>query len=613
MKKDIHFVLNNINKNIGSAFLYTPPLYKNAFSYIAENPAAIKKAIDKYELDYLLKEIDSKRKNYFIILLLNYEAGYYFEDALNKFANEKSFTSIALFYNRKNVERINSNDLDFSSTENRLSKIENYVENFSLNTDFNQYSKNIEFIKEQIAKGNTYQVNYTIKSKFNLIVETEELFQYLIFSQSAAYSGYINLENEIVVSNSPELFIEISGDEIIARPMKGTLKRGVDLQSDSFQINALKNSIKNRAENIMIVDLLRNDLGRVAELDSVSAENIYEIEKYESLFQMTSSIRAKLKTNSIGEIIANIFPSGSITGAPKIKTMEIISEIEKSQRGIYTGSVGFVDDDKIHLNVAIRTPVIEKKTKKCELGIGSGIVWDSEAKEEYDEVILKSKYLTEPSGYFELFETLLVENGKVFLKNEHLRRLENSADYLMFMFSKEKIERELNDCLEANLNETYVIKIILTKWGNLRFEKRYLTETKNSFDILISQKKVDSNSRFQFHKTTNRKLYNDELSSAKQNRFDEVLFFNENGYLTEGTFTNVFIEINGKLITPAIQNGILNGCMREKLISEKKITEDNIDLEMVKKADNIFLTNSVRKIINVNSINFNNKLIWKLA
>ena len=218
----------------------------------------------------------------------------------------------------------------------------------------------------------------------------------------------------------------------------------------------------------MIVDLLRNDLGKISKINSVTAKPIFEIEKYETVFQMTSTVKAVLQENSFKSIIRNIFPCGSITGAPKIRTMEIIKKLEKESRGIYTGTIGIIENKIFTFNVPIRTISIDKKQKRGELGIGSGIVWDSDPSQEYNEVELKSKFITGSQNYFELIETMLFENGKIFLLDYHLKRVKDSAEYFLFHFDEKMILDFISNAVnKLDAKKAYRIRFLLPKWGKI--------------------------------------------------------------------------------------------------------------------------------------------------
>ena len=257
-------------------------------------------------------------------------------------------------------------------------------------------------------------------------------------------------------------------DIIKSKPMKGTSRRGIDLSSDSLIKYQLETSEKNIAENVMIVDLIRNDLGKISKYGSVKVKNLFQVEKYESVYQMVSTIESKLRKKiQLSDVLRNIFPCGSITGAPKIRTMEIIKELEKEERGIYTGAIGLIRKNKVTFSVPIRTLCIDKKTGKGEIGLGSGIVWDSVAEEEYEETQLKGKFLTDPEKPFEIFETILVNNNKIFLLEEHLDRMQQAAEYFLFCFDRAKIKSQIEKVIKSADNEKFRFRISLSKSGKL--------------------------------------------------------------------------------------------------------------------------------------------------
>ena len=308
-----------------------------------------------------------------------------------------------------------------------------------------QFLDDIKRIKQFLKEGDTYQVNYTVKGKFSFSGSYSAFFENLIFNQSAKYSAFINNDKEFIISVSPELFFHQKNRNIVSHPMKGTTRRGHNHSLDKIAETDLMKSEKNRAENVMIVDLIRNDFGRICRYGSIKVPELFTIEKYESLFQMVSQVRGKLRKKiKHFEIIQNIFPCGSVTGAPKIRTMEIINEIENNARSIYTGSIGLIKPKEIKMSVAIRTITINKQTGDGIMGLGSGIVWDSNPKSEYEEVLLKSKFLTEPLDYFEIFETMRYENGEIKFIDDHIERMKSAADYFLFKFNEKKIRKQID-------------------------------------------------------------------------------------------------------------------------------------------------------------------------
>jgi para-aminobenzoate synthetase/4-amino-4-deoxychorismate lyase len=403
------------------------------------------------------------------------------------------------------------------------------------------------------------------------------------------------------------MFFEVKGRKIISKPMKGTARRGIDHSNDEFIKYELERSEKNRAENVMIVDLIRNDLGRVSEYGSVTVKNIFDVEKYESVYQMVSTVESRLKKNvKLSDVIKNIFPCGSITGAPKIRTMEIIKELEKEDRGIYTGSIGLIRKNKITFNVPIRTLVIDKKSNQCEIGLGSGIVWDSIADAEFEETKLKGQFLTEPAKPFEIFETMLVESRKILLLDEHLDRMQKAAEFFLFVFDRTKIIKYLSRVIKKLNNQKYRLKLNLNKWGRLNHFVSPIVRDTKEVNVIISEKSIDSQNKFQYFKTTNRNLYDDEYKKYSEQSYFDVIFFNEKGELAEGAITNIFIHKNETVFTPPLSSGILPGVYRNHFIKNNSIVrERKLYLKNLLEADKIVLSNSVRGEVTVNKLFLN--------
>jgi len=466
------------------------------------------------------------------------------------------------------------------------------------------YNNDLRLIKEHIKDGNTYQVNYTFKYKFDFKGSPYSLFRTLGKKQEVPYAAFLDLEKFSILSLSPELFFYKNGDEMFVKPMKGTINRGKIAEEDDLNKNNLFNSDKNRAENIMIVDLLRNDLGKVSETGSVRVDKLFDVEKYSTIFQMTSTIRSHLKTGTPWEyIFKSIFPSGSVTGAPKKRTMQIIQEIEKEERDIYTGSIGYIEPNGNALfNVAIRTLLIDKEKGKGEMGLGSGIVYDSEADKEYSESKLKGSFLTCPdfSPEFDLIETILWENGSYFLLDLHLERMEASVRYFSYSFDKKKILRSLEKLSTSFAPQLqYKVRLLLNKCGELSTASDIIEKAPDQpLKIAVSKKRTNIDNIFFYHKTTNRSLYDLEFNYYKEKGFFDVIFLNQKNEITEGAITNIVIQKNGEYLTPPVSCGLLDGTYRKYLLRSKTLPakEKVLYLEDLKNADNIFLTNSVRKM-----------------
>ena len=602
-------LIKQVESNLYSAFFYTPSIYKKSSSYLLNNPVEIISVYKKNDLEFGLHKADKLiQKGYLGYALLNYEAGYLIEEKLNKLLSDNGKKLMQFFFfKEKDVQVFKSSDIEITLSN----KIKNSIGKISYNTSQKQFSENIKKIKNYIREGDTYQVNYTIKGNFNLKGIYSDFFKQLLFKQSAAYSAFINNDENIIISLSPEMFFKMGKKKIISKPMKGTGRRGINFNGDEQMEQDLINKEKNQAENIMIVDLIRNDLGRICKYGSVKLVDKFFVQKYESLFQMVSAIDGKLKSKIMySDIIKNIFPCGSVTGAPKIRTMQIINDLEKEERGIYTGSIGLFLKNKIEFNVAIRTININTKTNNGEIGVGAGIVWESDPIKEYEETILKSKFLTEPVEYFELFETMLFENGKIVFLEEHLSRLKSAAEFFLFKYSSKQIRKKLEIALKKIKTDKKIIKLALDKWGRAKIKSSDFNSPPKPVKIILSDKKINSENKFQYFKTTNRKLYDQEFRRHSNEGYYDVIFLNENNEITEGSRTNIFIRKGEKWKTPPISSGILNGIYREHLLkSNVNYIESKLKIEDLKTADEITLVNSVRGEVKVDEFSIQNRTL----
>ena len=492
--------------------------------------------------------------------------------------------------------------------------------------DRHTYNAAIDQIKEHIAEGRTYQVNYTMRLQTDFKVEPWNFFLHLAQTQNN-HAAYIDTGRYVICSASPELFFRLDGDVLACRPMKGTTYRGRTTDEDQEQAQWLKDSEKNRAENVMIVDMIRNDLGRIAKIGSVHVPELFTVERYPTLWQMTSTIQAKTDA-SFTEIFGALFPCASITGAPKVSTMRIISKLEASPRKIYTGSIGYIaPDHKAKFNVAIRTALIDRSNQTAEFGVGGGIVWDSTSADEYEEALLKARVLTETLPGFSLLETLLwTPDEGFFLREKHVDRLLDSADYFDFpisvpsaawwsrcserseakmqgipksSLSKEIIESYLDE-ISAQFSSSQRVRLLLDKNGNLSSETKpfqhamlTMAGTENTMKVCLAKQPINSNNIFLFHKTTMREVY--EASRKGLPICDDALLYNEHGELTEFTIGNLVVKMNGKLFTPPISCGVLPGTFRAHLLESGQVEERIIRVEELKDCTKVFLINSVRQ------------------
>jgi len=606
--------LKHIIENPAAAIFYTPSYYEDSVTYIFSEKPEIIITADRSNFREALKEIDDCiKKSYSGFGFINYEAGYLLEDKLKDLLKDEGKTLLKFFFYRKEkVKKINSAKIDFIMDEKKKGF---GINNFQLNTLQEEFFNAVKKIHHYISEGDTYQVNYTIKGKFDLEGDLISFFKQMVFNQSAKYSAFINTGDSFIISLSPELFFSVENNPdfigIKTRPMKGTLQRGNSKNEDSLAVYSLRNSEKNRAENLMILDLLRNDMGKISEFGSVRLRKLFAVEKYETLLQMTSEVESVLREDiSFSDIIKNIFPCGSVTGAPKISTMKIINEIEKEERGIYTGAIGLIHEVKKIFNVAIRTIHLEKKNEdkfKGEIGIGSGIVWDSNPEKEYEEVLLKSNFLLKPFPYFELFETMKYSNGEFVRLDLHLKRLEESASYFLFKYDEEFVVKSLEGEIgKYDSSKNYRIRISLNKWGKVKVEVTDIPSVPEEVKIIISDEIISTENRFQYFKTTNRELYNTEYKEYSEKGFFDVIFINEKNQVAEGAITNIFISKTGLLYTPPVGSGILPGVFRKHWLQ----TNINIKEEVLYKddlliADEIILTNSLRGIIKVDKLYLN--------
>src|SRR5687768_1528572 len=456
------------------------------------------------------------------------------------------------------------------------------------------FSHAISQIRELIAAGDTYQVNFTFPLVAGFSGDARSWFRNLCRAQGAEYCAYFDLGRYKVLSVSPELFFEHEGKKVTTRPMKGTIGRGRWLAEDEQMAERLAASAKDRAENVMIVDLLRNDVGRVALPGSVKVTRLFDLERYETLWQMTSTIEASLRSGvDFAELMARLFPCGSITGAPKIRTMEIIRDLEPFPRGVYTGTLGFLrPGGSAVFNVAIRTIVIDSADGVATFGVGGGITYDSTAEREYEECLVKSSFLNSKPVEFQLLESMLLEGGSFFLLERHLDRLKASATYFGFCFPEAKIRSELERIAAAQAHGSWKTRLLVSPSGQVSIETQKRENTSQTpLRVALAARPVSVSDKFLFHKTTNRSVY-DEAIAARPD-CDDVILWNEAGDVTESTIANVIISVDGRLYTPPRYSGLLAGTLREDLLSAGKVSERLIRKADLSEAAEIFLINSV--------------------
>jgi para-aminobenzoate synthetase/4-amino-4-deoxychorismate lyase len=463
-----------------------------------------------------------------------------------------------------------------------------------------RYDRAIAEIRRRIAAGDTYQVNHTLRLRSVVAGDERGLYRDLCYAQRGAYGAYVNAGRYRVLSASPELFFRIDGARIVTKPMKGTAPRGRWLEEDEAIRSRLQGSVKDRAENAMIVDLLRNDLGRVARPGSVSWSDVFEAERFETVWQLTSTIAADLAPGSgPAEVFAALFPSGSVTGAPKIQTMEIVAGLEESPRGVYCGAVGFFAPSSAgapssRFNVAIRTVVVDSETGTAEYGVGGGITWDSRAASEYDEVVAKARVLTDRRPSFELLETIRHDpEGGFRSLDRHLARMRGSADYFGFRFDEQTVRRSLELEAGAHRERPARIRLLLDRRGAASTGSVPLGAVSEPVRLAIDDgDPADPDDVMRFHKTSRRAPYDD--ARTRHPEADDVLLVNTRGEITETTIANVAVMLDGRWWTPPLDAGLLPGVERAALLGDGTLAERRLYVEDARGAEDLAVVSSVR-------------------
>ncbi len=455
------------------------------------------------------------------------------------------------------------------------------------------YDAAIQSVHDAIARGDTYQVNYTMRLRSQFEGSGLALFEKLVSAQQAEYAAFIDTDEHLICSASPELFFTLEGNTLKSKPMKGTVARGMTWADDLAQRDWLHASVKNRAENVMIVDMIRNDMGRIAKSGSVRVPSLFDVEQYPTLHTMTSTVLAETDATYL-EILDALFPCASITGAPKVSTMQLIHELETTPRGVYCGAIGYFGPNRqAQFNVAIRTVTVEKASGMAEYGTGGGIVWDSVAASEYDECFVKAKVLTTDRPKFALLETMLWEpDTGYFLFALHLDRLEKSAAYFAVNIDRAAIQAELTRTA-LRFTGPMRVRLLVSQQGAVEIQTFRLAATPETVAVQVCDVPIDKQHVFLYHKSTRRAVYED--TKALHPNCAEVILWNTDGEVTEATYSNVVIEKAGRLLTPPIASGLLGGTFRQHLLDTGQIQEQVITLTDLAEADQVFLINSVRR------------------
>ena len=466
-----------------------------------------------------------------------------------------------------------------------------------------EYRAAIRQIRNRIAEGDTYQVNYSYRLRSAFTGDPLVFFRRIAAAQQTPFCAYLNTGRYAVCSASPELFFSLNGTTLTSRPMKGTSPRGTTNGDDRTCGERLRLSEKDRAENVMIVDMMRNDMGRVARTGTVRVRDLFALEKYPTLWQLTSTVEAETDAG-VTDLLCALFPAASITGAPKPATMEIIRQIEPAPRRIYTGAIGTLfPGRKATFSVAIRTALVDLQAGSAEYGVGGGIVWRSTEEKELAESRIKASVVLEPQPEFSLLETMLWKTGEGYLLLEdHLGRMAESADYFSFRFSAESARACLAQLSLSFRTPAHRVRLLADRNGRMTAEPE--PRIPPAHDVLpvvrLASAPVDSSDRFLYHKTTHRSTY--ERARSGVEACDDVMLWNERGELTESTIANLVAEIDGRLVTPPVTSGLLPGVYRRRMLEEGKVHEGVVTRSDLSRVTGLFLMNSVRGIYPVRLI-----------
>lgn len=462
-----------------------------------------------------------------------------------------------------------------------------------------RYETAIRRIRELIAAGETYQVNHTMRLRARIEGDPRGLYRDLCYAQRGAFAGYLDLGRYRILSASPELFFERRGDRIVTRPMKGTAPRGRWPAEDAEAAERLVASAKDRAENAMIVDLLRNDLGRIAEPGTVSWDEMFAAERYETVWQLTTTVSATLPdATTTADVFRALFPSGSVTGAPKVRTMRIVAELEDAPRGAYCGAVGFlappgVGRPEARFNVAIRTVTVDATTGTAEYGAGGGITWGSDPAAEFDEAVAKARVLTARRPPFELLETMRHDPGEGVLHLDlHVERLAASAGYFGFAFDEVEVREAVGTAVASAPRRPARVRLALARDGTARVACTALAREDVPVRVALDDIPQDPRDVFLFHKTSRRDRY--RAASARHPDADDVLLVNDRGEVTESTIANLAVRLEGRWWTPPLDAGLLPGIGRQVAIERRRLVERTIEAVEVRGAEDLALVSDTR-------------------
>lgn len=538
------------------------------------------KTKDIKEVKHLLAEVEAyQNQGYYAVGYVSYEAAPAFETKF-EVIDGPLMSEYLLYFTIHETVQTEPIPLTYKPTD--------LPKSWQELTSAEEYKATIEQIHHHIRQGDTYQVNYTVQLQQNLTADPFAIYNRLVVEQNAHYNAFIQHDDVTIISISPELFFKKDGDRLTTRPMKGTTNRGLTTETDLKQAQWLAQDQKNRSENMMIVDLLRNDMNRISKIGSENVKRLCQVEQYSTVWQMTSTIETQLLPNSsLSDVFQALFPCGSITGAPKIATMEIINKVEKQPRGVYCGAIGIlVPQGPSIFNVAIRT--LQMEGTKAVYGVGGGITWDSKWEAEYEETKQKAAVLYRQNPRFDLISTGRVHQGKLLFLEEHMKRLQESSRYFDYPFNKEKVKKQVEDlCQSLDFDTDYRLKMSLAKDGELTFEHNQLTGLADDFcQARLVEQTYPLDSPYTYFKTS----YRPHISLGPH----EQIYYNQKKELLETSIGNLVLKIEDQLYTPPIRLGLLNGIYRQNLIANNQVTERVLTLDNLKQAQAIYGCNAVR-------------------
>jgi para-aminobenzoate synthetase/4-amino-4-deoxychorismate lyase len=587
---------------------------RDRYSYLLRNPVSLLSTSSAVEVPRILEEANFRqRKGFAVAGYVSYEAGFSLDTAFSPidaiegdfplvwFGIYSGFLRFDHFLHRWE----SSGSVDWPEEE-RGDPPPPCGDSIDPRFSFTEteYGVKVEEIRRAIAAGCYYQANLTGKFSFPFPGDPFSLYARLQAIQPVSYGAFLRTDAGCILSQSPELFFRVRGKNIEVQPMKGTAARGRTEAEDRRAAAVLKVDPKNRAENVMIVDLMRNDLGKVCEIGSVHVSRLFEVRRLRTVLQMVSTVSGTLRSGAtVGSLFHALFPCGSVTGAPKISAMQALRGLEPSPRGVYTGAIGILfPGGDMTFSVAIRTVAL--RDGLAEAGAGGGIVWDSDPSEEYLEARLKGRYLSEPPVSFQLIETFLWSPGtgcRFF--PEHLRRLASSARYFGFRFREEAVRSALHSAIRNDAaTGPRKVRLLLARNGEVNVEISPIVpipDEAGPASVMLSKVVVSSRDPFVRHKTTHRGWRDEELRKARTDGFEEVIFLNERGEVTEGAITNLFIEAAGRLLTPPAACGLLEGIRRRRVLADRSLraSERVLYPEDLRTCRRILLTNSVRGVM----------------